>query len=1118
MVRFLTARGTPILCFVALLAGPTQAQITWHVDRNQCVAPGSGSQIDPFCVIQDAISAASDADQVHVAQGTYDEVIDFQGKAITVRSTGGASVTTINGAGFNDSVVKCVHSAGVAAVFEGFTVTGGTGAVCPSDPEKTCGGGIQIIGGAITVSACVFQGNSASYGGGVYSELGCPKLLNNSFVGNSAEYGGGLYDLSEECSPYLSSISVINCTFATNNASVVGGGMYGRSDSAELVGSILWGNTIAGSAPNQIAVDDQGRVFATSCDMEGGFPGSGILDADPLFVRAPDPHGNGWDGLDDDFGDLRLQAGSPCVDSGGGAFLPDETAVDLGGASRFVDVMCVAPNAVPGVRGPVDIGAFEFQVLPGCDDGVCDAVESCTLCACDCCCGDGMCGVWETCASCPSDCVADGPVTYFVDQAASGGVGDGSSWEDAFLSLSIALDSALCGTEIRVAQGVYTPNASELLDPQTATFQIPDGVTLLGGFAGLGAANPDERDSDMFETILSGDLAGDDSTALSPTSNCCAENKSGGCDDAACMELVCSRYAFCCTKTWDATCASRARGVCCDACGEQMFCENAYHVVTINGDRSMDVTLDGFTISAGRATRAETRVTPSRNYGGGLLALGVYAEATLNVRDCRFVENAAVTGAAVTVSDPWLTPPTFTQCEFVGNSGSAFFVDLSYANLIGCRFIGNRGLGGDNSCAFLLYSGFAHIESSLFSGNEGVGICGPGSWWRTDIVNSTIVHNQSTEAVAGIWGGQGTFCTNCIVWGNVGIDGDDDFAQVGLTRMSQSIVQGWTGNFIGTGISRDDPHFVDPVGPDGTVGTGDEDYRILHGWSSTETGDNSEVVYSFDADGALRIVDGDDDGEAVVDLGAFESQLVCAPASPFPAEPDLVAKNRYVSFVPLHDGASAAIEITLQSGSNFPEAVTKSWWAGPPQERPEEDADDPGRMFFAASLQCEPYFTNWNAIDTLHVHGAEIVPSATYRIRSVSADCGAGLPLDVDTGAWGDVVAPFNTNGDEFQPDFRDIDAVVSKFLGTSDAPMKAAAQLQPNVALSPRPIDFKDVAVDVQAFLGTLYTDMPFATGPCDCPSAVVCGVADCTTDTQCTLGFCIGGFCTDSCGRCSP
>ncbi|MCA9271840.1 MAG: hypothetical protein KDA31_02220 [Phycisphaerales bacterium] len=93
----------------------------------------------------------------------------------------------------------------------------------------------------------------------------------------------------------------------------------------------------------------------------------------------------------------------------------------------------------------------------------------------------------------------------------------------AFNHLTDALDhaSATVGPdEIRIAQGVYRPdqsaaNPSGTLSP-CATFFIPDGadvgdVTLIGGFRGVGTpGDPDDYDPEAFETVLSGDVAGDD--------------------------------------------------------------------------------------------------------------------------------------------------------------------------------------------------------------------------------------------------------------------------------------------------------------------------------------------------------------------------------------------------------------------------------------------------------------------------------------------------------------------------------------------------------------------------------------------------------------------------------
>ena len=119
---------------------------------------------------------------------------------------------------------------------------------------------------------------------------------------------------------------------------------------------------------------------------------------------------------------------------------------------------------------------------------------------------------------------------------------------------------------------------------------------------------------------------------------------------------------------------------------------------------------------------------------------------------------------------------------------------------------------------------------------------------------------------------------------------------------------------------------------------------------------------------------------------------------------------------------------------------------------------------------------------------------------------------------------------------------MVQKFLAAEGAPIKAVAALQPNVPFPIRPIDFKDIAADVEAFL-----DDPFYAernhGPCPCPSVVQCGTVACSNDfdcprlcedlltsctsdqdcidagqTKCGIALCVDGACGDECGRCVP
>src|SRR5512138_1045236 len=90
--------------------------------------------------------------------------------------------------------------------------------------------------------------------------------------------------------------------------------------------------------------------------------------------------------------------------------------------------------------------------------------------------------------------VAWGTVHY-VDGRATG-ANNGSSWTDAFSDLQIALDAAVNSDQIRVAQGTYTPTVPG--GDRGISFVIPNGVTLLGGFAGIGAEDPDRRDLSAY--------------------------------------------------------------------------------------------------------------------------------------------------------------------------------------------------------------------------------------------------------------------------------------------------------------------------------------------------------------------------------------------------------------------------------------------------------------------------------------------------------------------------------------------------------------------------------------------------------------------------------------------
>jgi hypothetical protein len=105
--------------------------------------------------------------------------------------------------------------------------------------------------------------------------------------------------------------------------------------------------------------------------------------------------------------------------------------------------------------------------------------------------------------------------------------------------------------------------------------------------------------------------------------------------------------------------------------------------------------------------------------------------------------------------------------------------------------------------------------------------------------------------------------------------------------MNYSCVQGWTGGLGGTGNFGKNPLFIDPDGPDGVSGNGDDNLRLTRDSPCIDAGSNPALPLDsadldgdgerqepipYDLDANPRIVDGDKDGTATVDLGAQEYQ------------------------------------------------------------------------------------------------------------------------------------------------------------------------------------------------------------------------------------------------------
>jgi len=396
-------------------------------------------------------------------------------------------------------------------------------------------------------------------------------------------------------------------------------------------------------------------------------------------------------------------------------------------------------------------------------------------------------------------------IIYVDDDAV--GLNDGSSWQNAYNHLQDALADAEVAekpVEIRIAQGIYKPDQGMHRTPsdREATFQLINSVTLRGGYAGFGETDPNAHDIEAYETILSGDLDGNDT------------------DEIDLLRLS----------------------------SESTRAENSFHVVTGSGTDDSAI-LDGFTITAGNArypspdsrgggmynnsgnptvTNCTFRTNAASLDGGGIYNYN----SNSNLTNCIFIRNWSIGGAGIynLNSSPTLIDCTYTENSTVGNylieiqdlRGGIIFNQNSDSTLINCTFNANQSVGmwnqasnptminctfsinedngivnrGSNpiltGCKFtgnsargMYNSGHSEprVANSIFSGNKGGGVY-DGENCRTTLTSCTLTGN-SARSGGGIFSKEHiSVLINCILWDNT------PDQTTGLRTIKNSNIQG----------------------------------------------------------------------------------------------------------------------------------------------------------------------------------------------------------------------------------------------------------------------------------------------------------------------------------------
>ena len=192
--------------------------------------------------IQAGIDAASlPMQEVIVAPGMYNEAINFNGKTIVVRSSGGAGVTTINAAGLGARAVVIGAGSAAGTRLEGFAVTGGS--------TSGEGGGVLVSGATAVIKDCDIMQNDADSGGGAAAESSANATFQNcNFGENTADTAGG--------GAYVNGATLIltQCTFDANDSGADAGGLDVNNNGTATVTNCLFDTNTAGNAGGGVVV------------------------------------------------------------------------------------------------------------------------------------------------------------------------------------------------------------------------------------------------------------------------------------------------------------------------------------------------------------------------------------------------------------------------------------------------------------------------------------------------------------------------------------------------------------------------------------------------------------------------------------------------------------------------------------------------------------------------------------------------------------------------------------------------------------------------------------------------------------------------------------------------
>ena len=410
-----------------------------------------------------------------------------------------------------------------------------------------------------------------------------------------------------------------------------------------------------------------------------------------------------------------------------------------------------------------------------------------------------------------------GSVHYVDDDSSAGG--DGASWSTAYRYLQDAIAVASIGDEIRIGPGHYRPDQSDhghaTIGDRGDSFELTKSITVRGGYAGPGSGDPDEYNPVAYQTVLTGDLNGDDGPNFTNmTDNSERVIHVHHAPAPVRLEGLIMRSSYNSTQAAGGLRVDNTHSIYLSDCSFEHCVASLGACAHISNNTGFaDIRNCNFNENLAHHTISGLFLNADSF---------VFLDCTLRNNKSDFLWPGAM------VAHPSSGQGLIANCVFDGNinaSGPGAGLEAALCDVVNCVFVGNKGTHG--AAVFAADSNFVNC---VFYNNVGGGM-------------STDPNNQSR-----VW--------NCIFRGNEGGQIVEFLTNpVVYPDVQYSNVEG---GWPGTGNIDVDPLFVQP---------GTRNFRLGFGSACVDAGVNSALPLDvFDVDG-----DGDTTELFPLDFNFFRS-------------------------------------------------------------------------------------------------------------------------------------------------------------------------------------------------------------------------------------------------------